>query len=56
MDTDIHLVPFPGHPKHPRPTLALREVVRRLKVDEVEEVLRPDSWLAHQIEELAGAL
>jgi hypothetical protein len=40
-----------------RPTLALREAVRRLKVDEVEEwgfqVLLPDSYLAHQIEELA---
>jgi hypothetical protein len=60
LDTDIHLTPLAHHRTPPRrPTLALREAVRRLKVDEVEEwgfrVQRPDLCLAHQIEELADA-
>jgi hypothetical protein len=60
LDTDIHLTPYSRRrtPRH-RPTLALREAVGRLKVDEVEEfgfrVQRPDSRLVHQIEELADA-
>lgn len=60
LDADIHLIPFKRRraPRR-RPTLALREAVGRLKVNEVEEwgfqVLRPDSRLAHQIEELAAA-
>lgn len=46
-----------GRARTRRPTLALRDAVRRLKVDEVEEwgfqVLLPDSYLARQIGELA---
>ena len=59
-DTNVHLTPFSRRRTRPlRPPLALREAVGRLKVDEVEgwgfRVLRPDSRLAHQIEELADA-
>ncbi|MGW0371817.1 hypothetical protein ACWDZW_23530 [Streptomyces coeruleorubidus] len=60
MDTHVQLTPFSRRrtPRH-RPTLALREAVGRLQVNEVEEwgfqVFRPDSHLAHQIEELADA-
>lgn len=61
LETDIHLTPLSRHQTPPRrPTLALRQAVGRLKVNEVKEwgfqVLRPDSRLAHQIEELASAL
>ncbi|MFJ9590717.1 hypothetical protein [Streptomyces acidicola] len=60
LDTDIHFTRFSRRRTPPRrPALALREAVGRLKVNEVEEwgfqVLRPDSRLAHQIEELADA-
>ncbi|WP_221359255.1 hypothetical protein [Streptomyces beigongshangae] len=60
LDTDIHhLTPLARHQRPPRrPTRALCEAVRRLEVGEVEEwgfrVQRPDSRLAHQVEELAG--
>ncbi|GHD34935.1 hypothetical protein GCM10010313_81970 [Streptomyces violarus] len=60
MDTHVPLTPFSRRrtPRH-RTTLALREAVGRLQVSEVEEwgfqVFRPDSHLAHQIEELADA-
>ncbi|MEU1853715.1 hypothetical protein ABZ499_31740 [Streptomyces sp. NPDC019990] len=60
LDTHIQLTPFSRRhtPRH-HPTRALREAVDRLQVDEVEEwgfqVFRPDSHLAHQIEELADA-